>query len=64
MAPRHLEPPESVAYRHVTDIEAKPAEAVAAGATVKEPVHDVGGGHPVATVTDPEGDVPEPLQDG
>jgi predicted enzyme related to lactoylglutathione lyase len=35
----------------------------AAGATVKEPVHDVGGGHLVATVTDPDGNVLGLLQD-
>ena len=33
-----------VAYWHVADIEAKLAEVTAAGATVKEPAHDVGGG--------------------
>jgi hypothetical protein len=29
--------------------------------TVKEPAHDAGGGRLVATVTDPDGDVPELL---
>jgi hypothetical protein len=43
-----------VAFWHVPDIEAKPAEVSAAGATVKEPVRDVGGGRLVATVTDPD----------
>ena len=33
-----------VAYWHVPDIEAKLAEVTAAGATVKEPVRDVGDG--------------------
>src|SRR4051794_21662328 len=33
-----------VPYWHVADIEAKLAEVVAAGATPKEPVRDVGGG--------------------
>ena len=33
-----------VAYWHVPDIEAKLAAVTAAGATVKEPAHDVGGG--------------------
>src|SRR6185312_11597064 len=33
-----------VAYWHVKDIEAKLAEVTAAGAAVKEPAHDVGGG--------------------
>jgi predicted enzyme related to lactoylglutathione lyase len=46
-----------VAYWHVPDIEAKLAEVTAAGATVKEPAHDVGGGRLVATVTDPDGNV-------
>src|SRR2546428_4067162 len=41
-----------VAYWHVPDIEAKLAEVTAGGATVKEPVRDVGGGRLVATVTD------------
>ena len=35
----------------------------AAGATVKEPAHDVGGGRLVATVTDPDGNVLGLLQD-
>ena len=46
-----------VAYWQVADIEAKLAEVTAAGATVKEPAHDVGGGRLVATVTDPDGNV-------
>ena len=52
-----------VAYWHVPDIEAKLAEVSAAGATVKEPAHDVGGGRLVATVTDPDGNVLGLLQD-
>ena len=52
-----------VAYWHVTDIEAKLAEVTAAGATVQEPAHDVGGGRLVATVTDPDGNVLGLLQD-
>ena len=52
-----------VAYWHVADIEAKLAEVTAAGATVKEPVRDVGGGRLVATVTDPDGNVLGLLQD-
>jgi predicted enzyme related to lactoylglutathione lyase len=52
-----------VAYWHVPDIEAKLAEVTAVGATVKEPVHDVGGGRLVATVTDPDGNVLGLLQD-
>src|SRR3982074_911667 len=52
-----------VPYWHVPDIEAKLAELTAAGATVKEPVRDVGGGRLVATVTDPDGNVLGLLQD-
>ena len=52
-----------VAYWHVPDIEAKLAELTAAGATVKDPVRDVGGGRMVATVTDPDGNVLGLLQD-
>ncbi len=52
-----------VAYWHVPDIEAKLAEVTAAGATVKEPPHDVGGGRLVATFTDPDGNVLGLIQD-
>jgi predicted enzyme related to lactoylglutathione lyase len=52
-----------VAYWHVADIEAKLEEVTAAGATVKEPAHDVGGGRLVATFTDPDGNVLGLLQD-
>ncbi|WP_440099305.1 VOC family protein [Streptosporangium sp. H16] len=52
-----------VAYWHVEDIEAKLAEVIAAGATVREPAHEVGGGRLVATVTDPDGNVLGLLQD-
>ena len=52
-----------VAYWHVPDIEAKLAEVTAAGATVTEPAHDVGGGRLVATVADPDGNVLGLLQD-
>jgi predicted enzyme related to lactoylglutathione lyase len=52
-----------VAYWHVSDIEAKLAEVTAAGATVREPAHDVGGGRLVATITDPDGNVLGLLQD-
>ena len=52
-----------LAYGHVADIEAKLAEVTAAGATVKEPARDVGGGRLVATVTDPDGNVLGLLQD-
>jgi predicted enzyme related to lactoylglutathione lyase len=53
-----------VAYWHVPDIEAKLDELTAAGAGVKEPVREVGGGRRVATVTDPDGNVLGLLQDG
>src|ERR671939_1706438 len=52
-----------VAYWHVPDIEAKLAQVTAAGATVKEPARDVGGGRLVATVTDADGNVLGLLQD-
>jgi predicted enzyme related to lactoylglutathione lyase len=52
-----------VAYWHVPDFEAKLAEVTAAGAAVKEPAHDVGGGRLVATVADPDGNVLGLLQD-
>jgi predicted enzyme related to lactoylglutathione lyase len=53
-----------VPYWHVPDIEAKLAELTAAGATLKEPARDVGGGRLVATVTDADGNVLGLLQDG
>ena len=52
-----------VAYWHVQDIQAKLAEVTAAGATVKEAPHDVGGGRLVATFTDPDGNVLGLIQD-
>jgi predicted enzyme related to lactoylglutathione lyase len=52
-----------VAYWHVPDIEAKLAEVTTAGAAVKEPPRDVGGGRLVATITDPDGNVLGLLQD-
>ena len=52
-----------VAYWQVPDIEAKLAEVTAAGATVKEPPRDVGGGRLVATFTDPDGNVLGLIQD-
>ena len=52
-----------VAYWHVPDIDAKLAELTAAGATVQEPAHDVGGGRLVATATDPDGNVLGLIQD-
>jgi predicted enzyme related to lactoylglutathione lyase len=53
----------AVAYWQVADLEAKLAEVTAAGATVKEPARNVGGGRLVATVTDPDGNVLGLLQD-
>src|ERR1700722_5553199 len=52
-----------VTYWEVPDIEAKLAEVTTAGATVKEPAHDVGGGRRVATFTDHDGNVLGLLQD-
>ena len=52
-----------VAYWHVPDIEAKLAEVTDAGATVKEPPRDVGGGRLVATFTDLDGNVLGLIQD-
>jgi predicted enzyme related to lactoylglutathione lyase len=52
-----------VAYWQVADIEAKLSEVTAAGATVKDPVRDVGNGRLVATVTDPDGNVLGLMQD-
>jgi predicted enzyme related to lactoylglutathione lyase len=52
-----------VAYWHVADIEAKLAEVTAAGAAVKEPPRNVGGGRLVATFTDPDGNVLGLIQD-
>jgi predicted enzyme related to lactoylglutathione lyase len=53
----------AVAYWEVEDIESKLAEVTAAGAVVKEPAHDVGGGRLVATISDPDGNVLGLLQD-
>ncbi|MFG1948541.1 VOC family protein [Nonomuraea sp. NPDC048826] len=52
-----------VAYWHVSDIEAKLAALTAAGATVREAAHEVGGGRLVATVTDTDGNVLGLIQD-
>ncbi len=52
-----------VAYWRVPDIEAKLAEVTAAGATVAEPSHEVGGGRLVASFTDPDGNVLGLVQD-
>ncbi len=53
--PQHLTSP--VAYWHVPDIEATLKALTAAGATIKDPASDVGGGRLVATVSDPDGNV-------
>jgi predicted enzyme related to lactoylglutathione lyase len=50
-------------YWLVDDIAAKLAEVVDAGATVKEPPRDVGGGRRVAAFTDPDGNVLGLMQD-
>ncbi|MHC5264243.1 VOC family protein [Streptomyces sp. UC4497] len=52
-----------VAYLHVPDIEAKLAELTAAGATVKSPASEVGGGRRVATVVDLDDNVLGLIQD-
>ena len=52
-----------VAYWHVADIEAKLAEVTAAGAAIKDPVRDVGGGRLVASFTDADGNVLGLIQD-
>src|ERR1700722_20326428 len=52
-----------VAFWHVADIETKLAEVTAAGAPLKEPAHDVGGGRLGATIADPDGNVLGLLQD-
>ena len=52
-----------VAYWHVADIEAKLAEVTGAGAAVKDPPRNVGGGRLVATFTDPDGNVLGVFQD-
>ncbi|MBF6424625.1 VOC family protein [Nocardia cyriacigeorgica] len=52
-----------VVYWHVDDIEAKLGELEAAGATVKEPAREVGGGRVVAAVTDVDGNVLGLIQD-
>jgi len=52
-----------VAHWHVTDIEATLAAVTAAGATVKEAAHEVGGGRLVATFVDVDGNVLGLIQD-
>ena len=50
-------------FWQVADIEGKLAEVTAAGATVKEAPHDVGGGRLIATFTDPDGNLLGLMQD-
>ena len=50
-------------YWHVSDIEAKLVEVIAAGATLKDQARDVGGGRLVATISDPDGNVLGLIQD-
>ena len=52
-----------VAYWKVDDIEAKLAEVTAAGGTVTETAHEVGGGRLVASFADPDGNVLGVMQD-
>jgi len=52
-----------VAFWHVADIEAKLAEVTAAGATLKQAPHEVGGGRVVATFTDLDGNELGLIQD-
>ncbi|AYF79292.1 glyoxalase [Nocardia yunnanensis] len=52
-----------VSYWHVTDIEAKLADLIAAGATVDQPAREVGGGRLVATVADTDGNILGLIQD-
>ncbi|WP_199546506.1 VOC family protein [Streptomyces sp. N35] len=52
-----------VAYWQVADLGAKLAELTAAGATITEEPHEVGGGRIVAAVTDVDGNVLGLLQD-
>jgi predicted enzyme related to lactoylglutathione lyase len=52
-----------VAYWHVDDIEKKLAEVTGAGATVKDPPNEVGGGRVVASFADPDGNVVGLIQD-
>ena len=52
-----------VAYWKVDDIETKLAEVTAAGGTVTEAAHEVGGGRLVASFADPDGNVLGVMQD-
>jgi uncharacterized protein len=52
-----------IAYWRVADINQKLAEVTDAGASVKEPAHEVGNGRLVATFTDPDGNVLGLVQD-
>jgi predicted enzyme related to lactoylglutathione lyase len=50
-------------YTALLGVEARLTEVTAAGATIDEAAHDVGGGRLVATFTDPDGNVLGLLQD-
>jgi predicted enzyme related to lactoylglutathione lyase len=52
-----------VAYWQVADLQAKLGELTAAGASVKDPAREVGGGRVVATVSDADGNVLGLVQD-
>jgi predicted enzyme related to lactoylglutathione lyase len=52
-----------VAYWHVDDLEATLAAVTAAGATVKDPAKNVGGGRVVASVIDLDGNILGLIQD-
>lgn len=52
-----------VAFWHVSDIEATLAAVTAAGASLKEAPHEVGGGRLVATFADIDGNVLGLIQD-
>ena len=52
-----------VAYWHVDDIEAKLSDVTAAGATVKDPPNEVGGGRVVASLIDLDGNILGLIQD-
>ena len=52
-----------LAYWHVSDLEGRLAEVVAAGGRIKEKPHEVGPGRTVASFTDADGNLLGLLQD-
>jgi len=52
-----------VGYWHIDDMDASLAALLEAGATMQDPIRDVGGGRLIATVSDPDGNVIGLLQD-